>query len=676
MICKKCGNQLNDGAQFCPRCGQKTENGVQGTGMNVPPNMYYAGQTVNTEKDNHKETKKKHTLPIVIVSILAAIIGVSALFVVFGSRSTNDEDTAQTVSITSSQEAEDELFEYMTQACELVSQSYGDVSEIMNNNEEDAYRKSSEIFNDTFTDLSELQQQATAISGLDTKMENAGKEFFSMLCNSQKTAIETFDFYADVWDLYENILIYRPQAGSDTTVEEDYNALYAWYVEAQEGYSAIASYPSCVESQWKSFENTMDLNEYIVAKTDVANSSVDYLRYFSALNLSERYIALEDAAIDDFFGDCLWGELGYMVEQSDFAAYLFKEMCSYAEMDQEERAAYEFEYFGTGKITLDYDAIDTIYPSLYNTYDAFLVIKTGCMNGSKTILIEVEIPGFTQVYKESVTLDTSYHAINIKPPALTGDLDLSSAKDAQIKVTISEQDGTLIDAKTFPVTIKSKYDFEWYDDEFGVATQDNILCFLTPESSSITELKRLAIEEISNMTGGQMESFPGYQLVGWNEYTVTYLQAAGLMRALYDMGVRYNMDVFSISGSNQHILLPEDVLEQGSGLCIETSLVIASALQSAGMHAFLVFPEKHAQVAVETWSGSGEYFLIETTALDSATNNDSIYVNGANQLRKLQAPDGPIEYMNSDEWSNYLSQCDYIVDCDDSRILGLTPFSN
>lgn len=62
------------------------------------------------------------------------------------------------------------------------------------------------------------------------------------------------------------------------------------------------------------------------------------------------------------------------------------------------------------------------------------------------------------------------------------------------------------------------------------------------------------------------------------------------MNALYEMGVRYNMNPFSISGSNQHIQLPEDVIENQSGLCIETSLVIAGALQSANMHALLIFP--------------------------------------------------------------------------------------
>ena len=38
------------------------------------------------------------------------------------------------------------------------------------------------------------------------------------------------------------------------------------------------------------------------------------------------------------------------------------------------------------------------------------------------------------------------------------------------------------------------------------------------------------------------------------------------MSALRSMGVRYNMDPFSLGGSDQHILLPEDVIEQRSGL--------------------------------------------------------------------------------------------------------------
>lgn len=58
----------------------------------------------------------------------------------------------------------------------------------------------------------------------------------------------------------------------------------------------------------------------------------------------------------------------------------------------------------------------------------------------------------------------------------------------------------MIDTKSFPVKIQSKYDVDWYTDEYGIATKDNILCYLTPESPAITQLKRVAIDEMSAMT--------------------------------------------------------------------------------------------------------------------------------------------------------------------------------
>ena len=179
----------------------------------------------------------------------------------------------------------------------------------------------------------------------------------------------------------------------------------------------------------------------------------------------------------------------------------------------------------------------------------------------------------------------------------------------------------------------------------------------------------------------------GYQNTRWNNHYVgTYVQVAGIMRALYETGVRYNMDPFSISGSNQHILFPEDVLEQKSGLCIETSLTVASALQSAGMHVFLVFPPGHAQVAVEVWngrgedkSGTGKYFLIETTALSSDWNNQKAFVDDANALLSENRLLGtsPISYYNQEEWYRYLTkEGTYLVDCDDLSAFNLAPFSN
>ncbi|MDE6220063.1 MAG: hypothetical protein K2G51_06505, partial [Lachnospiraceae bacterium] len=500
-------------------------------------------------------------------------------------------------------------------------------------------------------------------------------EYFNMLCDSKKAHYEIISFFVDYFEFSDNYYLFaRPD---DFGTEDHYEKLYTWFQSVKEGYLAINSCPSCLENEWKQYGETLDLNESIARKEYQAVSYEDWLRMYSAIYMSNRYDTIEELQYDGLL-DCLKGEISHSQAQRNLSAKLADEIHNYAELGQKERSEYEFEYVRTDKILLNYECIDTIYPSLYNTYDAFLIIKTGCVSGSRKILVEAEIPGFTQKYKESFTLDSAYRAIYIKPPALTGDLDLTSAKEAQINVTVSDQDGTVIGAKTFPVTIKSKYDVKWYTDEYGIATQDNILCYLTPEAPVISELKRVAIDEIAAMTNGRMESFPGYQETEFNHYVGTYLQAAGIMRALYEMGVRYNMDAFSISNSHQHVLFPEDVLKQRSGICIETSLVVASALQSAGMHAFLVFPPGHAQVAVEVWNGTGEYFLIETTALSADTNNRNIFINDANALLKEEVLNSsPIKYLNAEAWKAYLSvEETYLIDCDDSRVLGLTPFAN
>ncbi len=700
--CIYCGALLEDDDMFCDECGKKQEKTAE------------SGGKEDSGGPGNEKKKKKPALPVVI-AVAAALV---CIFVAGGSLlSSKDKEadsprtSAQSEDRTSSSPkdskkdrtearseekdsggksssstSEAELLEYIDQAEEVYSDAY-DKIHVLADEEEDFVersRKQCEIVETLLSDLSKLQQQAESVSGIDANLKTAGLEYFNMMSDSQNAVLEIWTFLADYLDFCEAYLDNRPRAEDYTSTEEYYNAFYPWYQNVKEGYAAVDSCPPCLEIRWKQYETILDLNDSISRKLYLSVQYDDPLRYQSAQNMIDRYDTVEMLRYSEFL-DSLEGEQNHYLGQRSLSSKLAQEIHTYSEMDEKERDGYEFEYVRTGKISINYDTVDTIYPSLYNSYDAFLVIKTGCASGTRKILVEAEIPGFTQNYKETFTLDSAYTEIYVKPPALTGDLNLSAAKDAQINVTVSNSDGTLIEAKTFPVTIKSKYDFEWYSDEYGVATKDNILCFLTPEAPAISELKRLAIDHISSITNGQMESFVGYQNTKWNNHYVgTYLQAAGIMRALYESGVRYNMDSFSLSGSNQHILFPEEVLEQKSGLCIETSLVVASALQSAGMHVFLIFPPGHAQVAVEVWNGSGDdatgtgnYFLIETTALSEDSNNQSVFEENANALLDYKnAGTGPITYYNHDSWRKYLTDDTYVIDCGDSGTLGLTPFAN
>lgn len=713
MICKKCGNQLNDNALFCPKCGQKIETQAQDINRNVQPNINNVNPAGNVRSE--APPKKKHPVRTVLLSIVGTIVVMFGGLMWLGSQASNSVETGSSAvsapseqretggdiptssegisnevpsqdavnDTVSSQESIDELLGYIDQAEALVEKAWNDYTEA--ENEEDGaahFTVQRDILATLLSDLSSLQQQANAVKGLDANLATAGKEYFNMICDSKKAHYEMWNFLVDYFDFF-NYLSLRPE-GTGFGTEEHCNELYAWDQSTKEKYLALDSCPPCLEGEWKRYGETLDLNQSIAMKEYQAIQSNDWLRLYSAMYMSNRYETVEELQYEEFL-NCLKGEVSHMKWQESVSSGLADEIHAYAEMDEQERRGYEFEYIRTNKIRLDYESIDTIYPALYNTYNAFVIIKTGCVSGSRKIIVEAEIPGFTQKYQERFILDSAYRAIYIKPPALTGDLDLTSAKDAQISVTISEQNGTVIDTKSFPVKIQSKYDVDWYTDEYGIATKDNILCYLTPESSAITQLKRVAIDEVSTMTNGSMESIVGYQSTGFNHYVGTYLQAAGIMRALYEMGVRYNADSFSLSDGHQHVLLPADVLEQKSGLCIETSLTVASALQSAGMHAFIVLPPGHAQVAVEIWngkgedtSGTGQYFLIETTALSDDWNNQKVFIDDANALLDGNVLNSsPIMYMNADEWYEYLSvEGTYVIDCDDSRVLGLTPFSN
>ncbi len=325
-------------------------------------------------------------------------------------------------------------------------------------------------------------------------------------------------------------------------------------------------------------------------------------------------------------------------------------------------------------VEVDFTASSTIYPNLYSTMDSVVNLTATCEGGSTDALVRVEIPGFTQPYEQKVTLSSQITKLYIKPALLPGYIDLTSSKDAQISISVVDNDtGKVYVQDTRKVKLMSVFDFRLWEDEFGEYNKYNVLAWLTPESEGILQLRRTAISWLEDYSGGQLDSLAGYQLAlfGEDEYYLNVIwQVIGMQAAMSEMGMRYNMGSFSMTeGANQRVLLPDDCLMSGSGVCIETALIIASAIQSANMHAMIIFPPGHAQVAIEDWDQSGDYWLIETTTLPFYGRDEDI--------------DSLVMYLEDDEWLQYLADpwgdgsgpC-FVVDCDMATPLGITGFSN
>lgn len=309
------------------------------------------------------------------------------------------------------------------------------------------------------------------------------------------------------------------------------------------------------------------------------------------------------------------------------------------------------------ELTLDYQMADAVYPNLYHTMDSAVNLIAHTDWGSRDILVTAEIVGFTQEYRQKLTVTSDLTRLTIKPPVLADMPSLFNTRDTQLIFTVTDaQTGELLVQESQALKLHSLYDYELRDSEFGTVQYYDILSWLTPESEGILKVRREAIRWLEART--DMNTLAGYQNVlgvGDDElYVNTQLQAIGLQGAVSDLGVRYNWGAYSLNAF-QRVLTPDAVIDSESGICIETSILLASALKSTGMHAMILFIPGHAQVALETWRGSHEYFLLETTMLPFSDSEDDIA--------------GFCAYLTQQQWSAYLERMAqqgvaYVVDCD------------
>jgi len=318
---------------------------------------------------------------------------------------------------------------------------------------------------------------------------------------------------------------------------------------------------------------------------------------------------------------------------------------------------------------IEITSVDSLFPSNYRSLDSLVTFAGYCEYGELDVMVEVEVPGFTQPYSQRVHLGRQITNLRIVPPLILGDLNLDSAKTAQIIISVTDIDtGKILEQESRKLELFSRYDIIWWiEDSQGdwIFTGEDVLAWMTPDAPEIVQLQRDAIDYLDFISNGQLDSLIGYQNYGFfeNAYSDTWVQAVSIQGAMSDTTkVRYNTALFTMD-SHQRVNLPVDTLNSRSGLCIETSLVIASALQSLGMNVFLVFPPGHAQVAVEAKPNTGDYYLIETTILP--------------MNRDLSGWNSAVQFLSKDEWYDYIdnSSC-YIVDAALGEKLGIRALNN
>lgn len=183
------------------------------------------------------------------------------------------------------------------------------------------------------------------------------------------------------------------------------------------------------------------------------------------------------------------------------------------------------------------------------------------------------------------------------------------------------------------VTLEGKHLFEQkgelrllaFNEWAGCTAPSSLLAvFVTPNRPAVTRVLKAAREVLARDTGD--DSFQGYQL-GSPERVLAQVRA--VYQAVQELGISYIGVPPSFEGYGQRVRLPEQLLEESMGNCLDLTLLFAACLERMSLHPLLVLIEGHAFPAV--W--------LEDNLFQEGTIDDAARVRNQIQLGRLLAFD-------------------------------------
>jgi hypothetical protein len=271
------------------------------------------------------------------------------------------------------------------------------------------------------------------------------------------------------------------------------------------------------------------------------------------------------------------------------------------------------------------------YPYYVATHDPLFVVEH---SSPGTIFVSVSIVDFTLVQTRTLAPASTVASDSFVPDLLQKGQVLSGlTRDVStaVHVQVSDANRRVYYDNDIPLLLRSRWVMLWNND-----TIQQIAAWVTPRDRVVTDLVSRSIMQLPQ----QKPPLPG-GLFGYN--VVSPQQVVDQVDAIYDTlrfeHMKYVQESVpfdgssTTSGATENIKLPFEVLKQDSGMCIELTVLLASAVESIGLHSQIVIVPGHAflGVAVTKDNTRFEYwdavYLNNNVAADSANvYTDSVYV--------------------------------------------------
>lgn len=247
-----------------------------------------------------------------------------------------------------------------------------------------------------------------------------------------------------------------------------------------------------------------------------------------------------------------------------------------------------------------------------------------------TLVISVSIAKYSQIQTQTVTPGSRTQTTTFIPALLEGSLKgLTAEENTALHIDVRDTRGHLYYLNDIPLLLHSRWLMQWLP-----ANRLEIAAWITPNDSAIATLVKQAVKYLPN----QPPPFPA-AMVGYR--TASPRQVMDQVDAIYDaLRTNYHMQYVQASvpyASNsdevatQNIKLPEEVLQQRSGMCIELTTLLAAAVERIGLKAQIIIIPGHAFLGVALTEDGKQYGYWDAVDLNSNVAGDSANI-AANAL--------------------------------------------
>jgi hypothetical protein len=269
-----------------------------------------------------------------------------------------------------------------------------------------------------------------------------------------------------------------------------------------------------------------------------------------------------------------------------------------------------------------------LYTGLYVNQPSLLTLRYRSPQ-PQSLEISVSIPQFTQGQTIQVQATPEFQSLTFKPLTLNDSvLDAlvgPGQRTAELRLHIENSNSVVCDISS-TVVLKSPEWMLWSDGGNNIDNAPYLAGWVTPEAKVIRDLIGATTQWIAD----NPQLYPDINTLMGYSGGATAKQVEEEVNAIFDTlqfvyHLNYASDTFLYMQNNaQLVQLPSDILSLAhpSGMCVETTAIMASAVEYLRMRPYFIILPQHAFLGVALGPSGVDRAYWETSDLSGGANSD------------------------------------------------------